>query len=328
MGVSELSAPSIVQQNAPIVRLHPKEAYPPIDPDVWLEDAKLYWYTGGKPEVAFDGPLRELFSSPVRERFRSRERGLIDLTRPWESSHPKPRDRGFALTALRDPQQDFSRSDAPVPVFYELVEDSYVTYWLFYPWSTVPRRIPDRESLLPSFDPNEQAELADADAALTEAYPDLVQEAVPPAAFGLPTRGEIVGYIRAWLGPRWPILHEGDWEGICVDVGPGRTRRVAYFQHGEPQTLNLNEGARPQLHVALGSHASYPDVSATSSGSRRFKRFERLSEGDVAEIELIDVRSRNWYGFGGAWGAVGRTSDETGPLGPGEKKGPRPFATP
>jgi len=35
---------------------------------------------------------------------------------------------------------------------------------------------------------------------------------------------------------------------------------------------------------------------------------------------LIDVRTRPFYGFGGAWGEVGNISDTTGPLGPSQYK--------
>ena len=37
---------------------------------------------------------------------------------------------------------------------------------------------------------------------------------------------------------------------------------------------------------------------------------------------LNDLGHVKWYGFGGAWGAVGSTSDLTGPLGPSIWKNP------
>lgn len=121
------------------------------------------------------------------------------------------------------------------------------------------------------------------------------------------------------------MLHEGDWEGLAVSVVPG-DRRAAYFQHGRPQERALDEGERPEVYVALGSHASYPDLDEFSPGSPKVKWAEKLAVGGELEIELIEVTAKPWYGFGGAWGSAGRISDETGPLGPGPAKGPRRYA--
>lgn len=326
------SIPRLVVESAPIIRLHSKEDYPPVRMDDWLGLAKLYWYEDGKRQLAFPGSATELFAKgPAGGGYAFNGRRIDDLTRPWDSSRPAS-DRGgagFALVTEVDPKKASSPSKGPVQVFYEHVEDRYVTYWLYFPWSTVPRKIPGRDFLdrlgLEGYDTDEEAEVADAGAALEEAYPGLVEAARPETSLEALSPKDVVRFVHAWFGPKWPLLHEGDWEGLAVQLGSGK-HHVAFFQHGAPQIRELRENERPVVHVALGSHASYPDLDVGSEGSPRIKRFETLDEGEEIEIELLDVRSQPWYGFGGAWGAVGKISDETGPLGPGERKGPRPFA--
>jgi V8-like Glu-specific endopeptidase len=330
--VGAVSIPQMVAVNAPIIRLHPKEDYPPVRLDDWLSLAKLYWYEGAEREVAFAGSAGELFAQgSAGAGYAFNGRRISELTRPWDSLRPST-DRGesgFALVTEADPKQASSPAKGPVQVFYEYVEDRYVTYWLFFPWSTVPRGIPGRDFFdrlgLEAYDPGEEAQVAEAGVALQETYPGLVEAARPPTSLEGLSPGDLVRYVHAWFGPRWPVLHEGDWEGFAVQLGSGK-RHAAFFQHGAPQIRELREGERPVVNVALGSHASYPDLDPDSEGSPLIKRFETLDEGEEIEFELVDVRSRPWYGFGGAWGAVGKISDETGPLGPGERKGPRPFA--
>lgn len=322
--------PAVVERNAPLVWLHPHEAYPPVAPDDWLRRAKLCWYDQGA--AAFETSAAEVFATAdAVGHFAYRGHGLAELTRPWELKGRQGSlagDSGLALTVSTEPQPVFDKPDERVPVFYEHVEDLYVTYWLFYGWSTVPAKIPGPpEAGFESMDAHEVTRQAEAAAALQEAFPGLVEAATPAAGPESLNPSMVLSYVRDWLGSKWPVLHEGDWEGLTVALRPTQgARPVAYFQHGAPQTRVVPEVEQPTVYVGLGSHASYPDLDLHSPGSPRVKMIEELGEGRAVDIELVDVRSRPWYGFGGAWGAPGRISDETGPLGPGERKGPRPFA--
>jgi hypothetical protein len=318
-----------VQRHAPLIHIHPDEAYSPVHPDQWLEESSLFWYEEERQELVAESALDLFARGPADFAFRGRR--LTEITRPWESTRAsgEPLASGFALTTGNDPTTSERNEAGSVPLFYEHVEGAYVTYWLFYPWSTVPDRIPSQRTLgLEALETVDPAEADEAALALREAYPDLVHAASPSDALeGVPSPRELLTFVRAWFGARWPVLHEGDWEGLSVSLAPEQPR-VAYFQHGRPQERPLGRDERPRVYVALGSHASYPDLDAGSEGSPRIKRFERLAQGELMDIELIDVHAQGWYGFGGAWGAPGRISDETGPLGPGESKGPRPFARP
>jgi hypothetical protein len=322
------SVPGVVEENAPTIRLHPKEEYPPADPADWLGQCKLYWYTGDDGQLAFPESAAELFArGALGGDFRFDGRGLGEPTRPWEGSRPKNEQaNGFALTTDEDEEPGAPLPD-PVPVFYEHVEGQYVTYWIYFPWSTVPRKIVGLRDILDleAQSAESAANIDNAAVALWETYPDLVESAVPdgPEAFSL---RDTVRAVANWIGRRWPVLHEGDWEGVSVAIAAGEPRRVAYFQHGKPEVRGLESDERPNVVVANGSHASYPDVDPFSPGSRLVKNFEELATGDPIAIELFDVRSTPWYGFGGAWGKPGENSSETGPLGPGPSKGPRPFA--
>ena len=62
------SPADIMEQHAPLLYLHPREAYGPVHPDVWLEGAKLQWYEGSRAELAdFTptlAPQRDLIPAP------------------------------------------------------------------------------------------------------------------------------------------------------------------------------------------------------------------------------------------------------------------------
>ena len=310
------AVPAEVEANAPRIHLHPEEGFAPMDADTWLEAATLCWYEDSRPRTAAEPPAGGVFSTPPPG-FTFDGHGLTDISRPWQANQ---RDTGFALTTGADPGPTAIKH--PVPVYYEHDPDWAVTYWLYYPWSTVPRRIPGRPGLegveAGTVGPEESIEV------LLAEYPELMADAAPPAGPEVSVR-DALRFVHNWFGSKWPVLHEGDWEGLAVSLVPGE-RRTAYFQHGRPQERPLAEGERPEVYVALGSHASYPDLRESSPGSPKVKRAEKLAAGRELEIELIDVRTKPWYGFGGAWGSAGRISDETGPLGPGPAKGPRPYA--
>jgi hypothetical protein len=62
--------------------------------------------------------------------------------------------------------------------------------------------------------------------------------------------------------------HEGDWEGVTVVTSPGDDTRLDYvvyaahkgtFRYAASE-LALHQGTRPDVYVARGSHASYPQA--------------------------------------------------------------------
>jgi hypothetical protein len=115
--------------------------------------------------------------------------------------------------------------------------------------------------------------------------------------------------------------HEGDWERLDVllreDGGDDSYEpvRVQLYVDGRPgrevpwDALSRvgGEGTHPVLSAARGSH----ELSAgqPAGGCPECPRW-------LLWKQLKDLRSQFWYGFGGAWGEVGRDSATTGPLGP------------
>lgn len=116
--------------------------------------------------------------------------------------------------------------------------------------------------------------------------------------------------------------HEGDWERLDVLLrreGNSRYKPLALLlgaidHEGAPATparvpwskVRSVNGAHPLLVAERGSHTLTPARSRGCLGCERWRTWNRLEP----------VRKRDWHGFGGAWGGVGRTGATTGPLGP------------
>jgi hypothetical protein len=113
--------------------------------------------------------------------------------------------------------------------------------------------------------------------------------------------------------------HEGDWERISVRLdSQNRATDMAFFAHNGHCTLPWDQvrtvRGHPVVYSANGTHASYP--TAGEHG------FDETAQGPRWRTwrRLLNVRTRPWYGFGGAWGEVGAIVDTTGPLGPSRYK--------
>lgn len=144
----------------------------------------------------------------------------------------------------------------------------------------------------------------------------------------------------------YSLTNEGDWERVSV-----RLRRVGGRGRWEPvaMVLRVNGEARqvpwesvelatgdaptdgdvpthPVVYAARGNHAPYPDAGRTAvrhevDRDRSFRFVDvRRSCADCPRWDtwarLLPVRDQPWYGYGGAWGAVGSSSAGSGPLGP------------
>jgi len=237
---------------------------------------------------------------------------------------------------------------------------SYLTYWFCYAGSALPWAIAvalqgvgfpeDRpapeEMIEPPFDPL---------LALARSHPDLYRAAARSRHEYTAETGELVmfrdpveatwGWLKKLLFEEAPTLweakdnpyflcHQGDWESLTLELDPSDPlrppRAIAIFQHGQPQPLPLEQAETQDGHIrvysARGSHATLPHPAPqqpTANGdlctAGRLWRTWTTSNGLV---NLHDATKANWYGFGGAWGAVGSHDDLTGPLGPSRWKNP------
>ncbi len=287
------------------------------------------------------------------------------LTRPLDDHAARrgdpPLEQGFFLQ-LRDPAHargDESTSpDSTLYIgsttFYDYDADAKaITYWLFYPGSAPPLGIlraseqvgvrtrgaggqPGAERL------PDEVEAAVAAAALEEfarAYPGLASQTEP----GVQTRGfvdvlqrlRIVSEgVRALLRDD-DVLHEGDWERITVyldasDPGGTPPAAVAFYRHSTNtfrawDDVEKDASTHPVVYSAIGSHASLPSpgYGFIDVGDENGPRWRTWEPDDA----LASIAEQPWYGFGGAWGRLGRVRDSTGPLGPGahwKHAAPRP----
>jgi hypothetical protein len=166
-------------------------------------------------------------------------------------------------------------------------------------------------------------------------YPGLALEAEPAVA----TRGVISDArqrlriaseaVRALLRSD-DVLHEGDWERITVYLdgrGDGATpASVGFYRHStntfKPWNTIEKEDGHSVVYSAIGSHASLPTpgfgfIDVGDPKGPRWHTWKKLAK----------VEDQPWYGFGGAWGRIGKVRESTGPLGPGahwKHAAPRP----
>ena len=175
-----------------------------------------------------------------------------------------------------------------------------------------------------------------------------------------PKQGKDARRITYWFlygnskppGPKEALqfAHEGDWERISVLLRRGKDDSHwlpvsgRYHTHDGHQDYpwsaldlvqaGLDESAtHPVVYSALGSHASYPRAGTYPqpflAGDRTAftVRDRATSCPDCPEWRtwerLVSAEAQPWYGFGGAWGAVGSepfAKGKTGPLGPSRYK--------
>jgi hypothetical protein len=357
-----MSFAELVTKYAPLVVLHADDKLRPSSADWFLARSTLRWATGRRlggdavPEAGAEveaGKLGAAASNPYH-----RGRYLASsLTRPLDD-HPArrggpPLEQGFFLR-LRE--EAFARGDkggSPDPsvyagpmTYWDYEENTRaLTYWLFYAGSSPPLGILRAGEQIGTRGPPaaavpEEVQAADAAAKLEEfqrAYPGLAREAAPAER----TRGiadvikrlrVVAAGVRALLR-KDDVLHEGDWERITIylDETDPQNRppvAVAFYRHSTSTFEDWDKvkkgGSHPIVYSAIGSHASLPtpDFGFIDVGDPDGPRWRTWKD-------LAPVAEQPWYGFGGAWGRLGKVVEATGPLGPGapwKHAAPRPTA--
>jgi hypothetical protein len=351
-----------VEKYAPLVVLHAEDKLRPSSANWFLARSELRWATGrglsgdAVPDAARGiEPDRLGAASPSPYRFDGYVASA--LTRPLDDQPVRrgepPLQQGFFLR-LRE--EGFARGDkgtssdpslyAGATVYWDYEENGKaLTYWLFYPGSSPPLGILRAGEQIGTRGPPTEAvpvelEAADAAAKLEEfqrAYPGLALAAEPPDR----TRGlddvidrlRIVGEAVRALLREDDVLHEGDWERITVyldERDPVRNppASVGFYRHSTNTFKKWDDVEKqrthPVVYSAIGSHASLPTpgfghIDVGDPDGPRWRTWE----------DLAAVADQPWYGFGGAWGDLGRVRESTGPLGPGahwKQPAPRPTA--
>jgi len=301
-----------------------------------------------------------------RDPYRMESHIASALTRPLDDHAARrgdpPLEQGFFLRLRKEADARGDKSTSPDPsvytgstTFYDYDADAKaLTYWLFYPGSSPPLGILRAGEQVgvrtrgaggqPSAEgPPDVVEAAVAAATLEEfalAYPGLSLEAEPAVGtrgFGgdvLQRLRVVAEGVRALLRAD-DVLHEGDWERITVyldEANPGQAppAAVAFYRHSTNtfrawEEVEKEAETHPVVYSAIGSHASLPSpgygfVDVGDADGPRWRTWE-------PEDALVSIVEQPWYGFGGAWGRLGRVRDATGPLGPGahwKHAAPRP----
>jgi hypothetical protein len=356
----------LAEKHAPVVVLHRDDKLRPSGADWFIDRSSLRWATGLglDGDSVSDGDVDgSRLGAASTNPYSHLGHVASALTRPLDDGASRggvlALEQGFFLRLGADADArgyDGTASDPTVyagPGCYWDYDEAAraLTYWLFYAGSSPPLGIlrageqiglrgvptpgvPEAEAAPP------ELEAAVAAAQLEEfqqAYPGLAREVQP----AIQTRGlgdalsrlkVVAEGMRAFLRAD-DVLHEGDWERITLyldQVEPlaSAPRSVGFYRHStntfRDWTNVEKDGDRPIVYSAIGSHASLPSpgfgyIDVGDPDGPRWRTWELLES-------VID---QPWYGFGGAWGRVGRVRDSTGPLGPGthwKHAAPRPVA--
>jgi hypothetical protein len=351
----------VAARYAPLVVLHGDDKLRPSSADWFVERSGLRWATGR----GLDGEqVQETGLDPTRlgaasgNPYRHGDYAASARTRPLDNHAGRgdrpPVEQGFFLRLREESSARGDKGTSSDPAVYagattywDYEEDvRALTFWLFYPGSSPPLGILRAGEQIGTRGPPTEAvptelEAADAAAKLEEfrrAYPELADQAETET---VPTRGisdvieklkVVAEGVRALLRAD-DVLHEGDWERITLyldeaDPEGAPPASVGFYRHStntfKKWSTIEKEGDRPVVYCAIGSHASLPDpdFGQIDVGDRDGPRWRTWEE-------LAPIAEQPWYGFGGAWGRLGRVRDATGPLGPGahwKHAAPRPRA--
>ena len=322
--------PLVVRRYAPLVRLDSREDYWPLDAGSYLAGCTLCWADGrGKVvELGMPDPARmgEHATDPyVHDGIDARQ-----FTRPHDGSGTRlaglPPDKGFFLRPNDLRAAHGSRENAAsTPVYYQ-VSGHAISYWFCYGGSTLPRGIYPfaAPAVGPPAAAAEKAMPGQALEDLRTQYPELFGSVMEDAAaksfpFDVVRKLEWAANALLDVAQDPPLMHDGDWERVRVLLAvDGETAEtVELFQHHGSRPYPPPKDGRIQVASAWGTHATFPGphhgLDLVDAGGPVWDPLER-------DDLLRDVRAEPWYGFGGAWGRVGKESEGTGPLGPSRWK--------
>ncbi len=336
--------PELAETYAPIVVLHADEKLRPAPVAWFLERSALRWATGRglTGEKVSDAVDASRLGAASAKPYEHHDFAASALTRPLDESRARPTglppEQGFFLR-LRE--ERFARGrDDPSRTYWDYDEATGgLTYWLFYPGSAPPLGILRASEQLEGRDEEVPDEIVAADSAakleeFSRAYPGLAAQAEPDeegvVGDAIQRLRVVSEGVRALLRDD-NVLHEGDWERITVylderDPDGAPPASVAFYRHSTNTfrrwTAVEKDDTHPVVYCAIGSHASLPSadfgfIDVGDPDGPRWRTFD----------DLTHVIAEPWYGFGGAWGRLGKVRDSTGPLGPGahwKHPAPRP----
>ena len=105
-----------------------------------------------------------------------------------------------------------------------------------------------------------------------------------------------------------PGRHDGDWE--MIQLGLSRkgddfeAARITFAQHGQGHSLELKPGKRPEVYVAIGSHAAYPSPNTKPRFPVADECDARQAPADPPRVIPLPEKepAKDWRYWKGRWG--------------------------
>jgi hypothetical protein len=261
----------LARRFAPYVTLAGDEPYAPMAPDVFIKESRLVWRTSARraPVTAKEGAIAPARLGALGTRSAApytapdADFSATDFTRPFDTGRDRgglSPERGFGIVH-RDVAPGRVGSTAELrdrvgecPAFFELERlpsgQALLCYWLYFGSSTYPLGFTSWRRWVDWLRRRVDAEDPDG---LREI---LAGQIAGPDPFPLDA-ADIKRLVREH------VVHQGDWEGITVVLGPGgEPSHAIYRAHAEHAVaawgdVPREDDTRPLVLCAKGSHASY-----------------------------------------------------------------------
>lgn len=273
---------------APLVQIHPREAYWPMDPMEFIRLARFRHHRGWAADQGYNKVRQQwLTNNQKTSAYYDIPVDFINRYGLWnngENRRPRDSNCGGEWNVFLQPEGKPTGHTDPtgnIPVFY-------------YQRAVNTARIP--ESIRRLFD-------------------------IPIVSYVRVSYWWFMGYNEAPA----TIDHQGDWEHVTVKVVRNVPVAVHFARHSAPvQYLPISQvrrrNGRIVVYSARGTHASYPRAGnyplpfgfddEAAGGGYEWNTWENL----------LQLKTQPWRDYAGAWGEVGETSETTGPLGPWHKR--------
>jgi hypothetical protein len=310
---------------APIVKIHSKEEYFPVDPKEFKENARFRHHKTHAYDTGYNKKKKKWETSDSKS--------LEYYNIPWEvinsyglysnGKNCRPRDKNRGPNTYYLETKGNMKGNAAcilnnqIPAFYRILE-------------TFPCPGPD--------------DIKGMSKGNMSKYYSIIKRMFGITDFSNP--GVEVNWLKFYFfygfsDNIWKFNHQGDWEHISLVIVDGKLNSVFIKRHGTGIMVNSSElkweDGHFVIYSAKGTHGNYPysgkhkiDVKKTDFWKIRDIRdiinygkglkdvYDDCNDGYKWETykNLLEVNKQPWKNYAGAWGGAGLISETTGPSGP------------
>lgn len=277
---------------APVLRLHPKEKYFPMDPMEFIRRSRFRHHRGNARDQGYNKALRKWITGNSKaSQYYDIPVGIINAFAPWpngDNRRPRDSNNGDKWNVFLEPKgkpKGTSQPTGKIPVFYfqRKVDTSKIP--------AVLRRM----------------------------------AGIKLEKYDLVSYWWFMGYNDAPAFGPIKLNHQGDWEHVSLKVKNKKIIGVFFAAHENaprfvPYSRLKKSGGRVVVYCSKGSHASYERAGEfTLILTVKDETKDDGHEWDISQY-LLSLRSQPWRNYAGAWGKVGVKGWSTGPLGPWHKR--------